>query len=61
MLINTIKVRLSILINEIKYNLKFGNSIIVDIEKKLIVIKSNCYLLKTIVFCYDDAFLDLHH
>ena len=62
MLINTTKVSLSILINEIKYKLNSGNSIIVDIgKKKQIEIESNCYLLRPIVFCYDDEFLDVHH
>ena len=62
MLINTTKITLNVLINESRYKLKSGNSIIVDIgKKKLIKIKSNCYLLRPIIFCYDNAFLDVHH
>lgn len=49
-------------IDDKKFQLKNGCSLIVDIsEKKIITIKSNCLFLRPTVFSYKDEFLDVHH
>ena len=45
-----------------KYDLKEGNSMIIDIsDQKIITIKSNCNFLRPTVFSYKNNYLDVHH
>lgn len=49
-------------IDDRKFQLKNGCSIIIDIsDKKIITIKSNCLFLRPSVFSYKDEYLDVHH
>lgn len=49
-------------IDDKKFQLKNGCSIIIDIsDKKIITIKSNCLFLRPSVFSYKDEYLDVHH
>jgi len=62
MLINPTKKKINILVNDNELNLDKGCSIIVKINKsKLIEITSNCYLLRPIVFTYNNSFFDVYH
>jgi hypothetical protein len=45
-----------------KYKLKTGCSIIIDIsQKKIINIKSNCLFFRPTIFSYKNQYLDVHH
>ena len=49
-------------IDDKKFQLKNGCSLIIDIsDKKIITIKSNCLFLRPTVFSYKDEYLDVHH
>ena len=49
-------------IDDKKFKLKNGCSLIIDIsDKKIITIKSNCLFLRPTVFSYKDEYLDVHH
>lgn len=49
-------------IDDRKFQLKNGCSIVIDIsDKKIITIKSNCLFLRPSVFSYKDGYLDVHH
>jgi hypothetical protein len=49
-------------IDDKKFKLKNGCSLIIDIsDKKVITIKSNCLFLRPTVFSYKDEYLDVHH
>lgn len=54
------KIRFSI--NQDKFQLNKGCSLIIDIaNKKTITIKSNCLFLRPTIFSYKDEYLDVHH
>lgn len=62
MINNPTKKNLLISVNELKFKIRRGCTKILNIEKdKLIKIKSNCNLLRPIVFTYDKSFFDVHH
>ena len=49
-------------IDEKKYELMEGNSLLIDISyKRIITIKSNCNFLRPTVFSYKNNYLDVHH
>ena len=49
-------------IKNIKYNLKSGSSVIVDITNiKNLEIKSNCYFFRPLIFNYKNDFIDVFH
>ncbi len=49
-------------IDEKKYELMKGNSLLIDISyKRIITIKSNCNFLRPTVFSYKNNYLDVHH
>lgn len=59
---NPTKKNIKFYLNDKRYDLEFGNSILVDISsKKTITIISNCKLLRPLIFSYKDKFLDVHH
>ncbi len=49
-------------INQNKYTLNSGCTIIIDINSINIVnIKSNCYFLRPLIFSYKNNYIDIHH
>jgi len=49
-------------IDDKKFQLKNGCSLIIDTsDKKIITVKSNCLFLRPTVFSYKDEYLDVHH
>ena len=53
---------LEITINEKKIILKSCNAKILDVgEEKTISIKSKCYLLRPVIFNYQNNFIDVYH
>ena len=62
MLVNPTNKKLNVNVNEIDIKLDKGCSIIVDTNKnKLIKIKSNCFLLRPVVFTYKKSYFDVYH
>ncbi len=62
MLVNPTNKKLNVNVNEIDIKLDKGCSIIVDTTKnKLIKIKSNCFLLRPVVFTYKKSYFDVYH
>ena len=61
LLLNPTRKNLDINVNDKKYSLKNGGSKLINIDKKFIKIVSNCYLIRPIVFSYENEFLDVYH
>ena len=61
LIMNPTDTKLSICVNDDEYVLKSKSCRLIEINKKIIKIKSNCYLIRPIIFSYENSYLDVYH
>ena len=61
MLMNPTNKNLNITINDTNYDFLKWSTQLITIEKRIVKIKSNCYLIRPIIFSYNNDYLDVYH
>jgi len=61
LIMNPTNNNLDLLINNQKYTLKTRNSRLIEVKSKIIEIESDCYLIRPIIFSYENTYLDVYH